>query len=558
MAVPRHIRRLLGRTELKISLRTSDARIARLRCRSVSALCVQSIASVEAMIELKPADIEKAARAYFFERLKGVNELISRARRDPDLDKEFEAADSLEAAQKLKDALANHSFDDSVWADAAQALQTVGLAVDKLSLDSRDQIMEAIVRAQIEQFRIYAARLKGDEAAAKPGDPLFVALQSTAPALGPETSAAQPSGLTIKGAVDEYCAQKNGKEWVQKTYLDNRRVLDLFINVVGGDRPVTSITTSDVKTFRDRLVDLPAHAVKRKIIDEPQFDVHAKIPKDFQRLSAKTIQKYFALFKSFLTWLENEEILAKRPGPKVQVAKPSLKEQQDARLSFDAEQLHLLFSSAVYSGAKSAARRSTPGTVVIRDAQFWIPLIGLFTGMRLGEIVQLEVLDIGHQGEIPFIHVWQGAAGQKTLKTASSKRQIPIHRELIFCGLLDYVERRRKADPKGRLFPEVRLGNMGDPSHAFSKQFGRYLDAIGLKSRKLTFHSLRHTFKDALMEAEVPESIAKALMGHSDASVHAIYGSGATLEHLNSAIQKVKYPQDFEFLRQDASVKAAP
>ncbi|WP_374250683.1 DUF6538 domain-containing protein [Xanthobacter sp.] len=54
MAVPRHLRRILGRTELKISLRTSDAGIARLRCRSVSALCVQLIASVEAMIELQP------------------------------------------------------------------------------------------------------------------------------------------------------------------------------------------------------------------------------------------------------------------------------------------------------------------------------------------------------------------------------------------------------------------------------------------------------------------------------------------------------------------------
>lgn len=82
MAVPRHLRRLLGRTELKISLRTSDARIARLRCRSVSALCVQLIASVEAMIDLKPADIEKAARAYFLEGLKRVNEHVWAARLD--------------------------------------------------------------------------------------------------------------------------------------------------------------------------------------------------------------------------------------------------------------------------------------------------------------------------------------------------------------------------------------------------------------------------------------------------------------------------------------------
>ncbi|WP_374250682.1 site-specific integrase [Xanthobacter sp.] len=487
-----------------------------------------------------------------------MNELVWAARIGRDLDKEFEASDSLEAAQKVRGALANHSFDGRVWAEAVQALQMVGLPVEKLSLDSRDQLREAIVRAQIEHLRIYAARMGGDEANASPVDPLFANLQSTAPAPELEASSAPPSSVTIRAASEEYCAQKKDKEWVHKTYLDNRRVLDFFNEVVGGDRLAASLTTSDVKNFRERLTDLPAHAAKRQIVKETGTDGHSKQPKDFQRLSAKTVQKYFALAKSFLIWLENEEIIVKRPGAMVQVAKPSLKEQQDARLAFNADQLRQLFSSPAYTGVKSAARRSAPGSVVIRDGQFWIPLIGLFTGMRLGEIVQLEVSDIGQQGEIPFIHVWQGAAGQKTLKTASSKRQIPIHRELIFCGLLDYVERRRKVDPKGRLFPEVRLGNMGDPSHAFSKQFGRYLDAIGLKSRKLTFHSLRHTFKDALMEAEVPESIAKALMGHSDASVHAIYGSGATLEHLNSAIQKVKYPLKFEFLRQDASVKAAP
>ncbi|MFG1229234.1 site-specific integrase [Xanthobacter autotrophicus NCIMB 11399] len=519
---------------------------------------MQLIASVEAMIELKPADFEKAARAYFLEGLKRVNEHVWAARLDRALDKDFEAADSLDAARKLKESLANHSFDGAVWADASEALQAAGLPVDKLSLDSRDQIREAIVRAQIEHYRIYAARLRGDEVGAKPADPLFAALQSTALALGPESNTAESSGLTIKGAAEEYCAQKKGKEWVQKTYLDNRRVLDLFINVVGGGRPVTSLTTSDVKTFRDRLVDLPAHAAKRKVVNELGADVRSEPLKNFQRLSAKTVQKYFALANSFLIWLENEEIIAKRPGAMVHVAKPSLKEQQDARLSFNAEQLALLFSSPAFTGAKSASRRSSPGSVVVRDGQFWIPLIGLFTGMRLGEIVQLEVPDIGQEGEIPFIQVWQGAAGQKTLKTASSKRQIPIHRELICCGLLEYVEGRRKFDPNGRLFPEVRLGSMGDPSHAFSKQFGRYLDAIGLKSRKLTFHSLRHTFKDALMAAEVSETNAKTLMGHSDASVHAIYGSGAPIGHLNSAIQKVKYPLSFEFLRQNASLKAAP
>ena len=50
--------------------------------------------------------------------------------------------------------------------------------------------------------------------------------------------------------------------------------------------------------------------------------------------------------------------------------------------------------SPVYTGCKSASRRSAKGQHVIRDGKFWIPLIALYSGMRLGEIVQLLVGDI--------------------------------------------------------------------------------------------------------------------------------------------------------------------
>ena len=52
--------------------------------------------------------------------------------------------------------------------------------------------------------------------------------------------------------------------------------------------------------------------------------------------------------------------------------------------------------------------------------------------------------------------------------------------------------------------------------------------------------------KDALAAAEVPENIAKALMGHADKGVHAAYGSGPPLSVLKSAVAKIKYQVDFD------------
>jgi hypothetical protein len=78
---------------------------------------------------------------------------------------------------------------------------------------------------------------------------------------------------------------------------------------------------------------------------------------------------------------------------------------------------------------------------------------------------------------------------------------------------------------------------------------GRYSKQIGFKSSRTAFHSFRHNFADALRAADLPEYINKALVGHSDRSVHGQYGGGAVLSQLKTAIDKVSYAgADLSFL----------
>lgn len=117
-----------------------------------------------------------------------------------------------------------------------------------------------------------------------------------------------------------------------------------------------------------------------------------------------------------------------------------------------------------------------------------------------------------------------------------------LHRSLIDVGLIDAVA---KAKPKGRLFPEIEPGADGYPSHNLSKWWGRYGQQVGFHTPRTAFHSFRHNFKDALQAAEVPEFIAKALMGHADNSVHAQYGSGPPLAVLREHLDRVEWqPED--------------
>ncbi len=185
---------------------------------------------------------------------------------------------------------------------------------------------------------------------------------------------------------------------------------------------------------------------------------------------------------------------------------------------------------------------------MIRDGKYWIPLIALYSGMRLGEIVQLLVSDIKSDDGVTYFDIRRGEGEKKQIKTLSSIRRVPVHKTLIELGLSDHLAAARAARPKERLFEDIKPGANGDFSHNFSKWFGRYLREVGAKTPKTTFHSFRHNFKDALVAASVPENYARMLMGHSDDGVHGLYGTGIPIKLLDTELQKIAYPLDLSHL----------
>src|SRR5437762_9036633 len=80
----------------------------------------------------------------------------------------------------------------------------------------------------------------------------------------------------------------------------------------------------------------------------------------------------------------------------------------------------------------------------------------LFTGARLEEIGQALTNDMKHDDGINYldINTLDRGAG-KRVKNRSSRRKLPVHPELVCCGLLAYVEERRRAGDE-RLFPALR------------------------------------------------------------------------------------------------------
>jgi integrase len=543
MAVPRDLTARFQLRELKVSLKTTDRSKARLRCRALSVAALQLIATVRAMPELTAERVQDITRRYFQQVLDRTEELAFLTPPDAKVDQNHEIALAEEETQAMRMQLASRAF-SSITISEANTL----LAAEVLSATGEDfdLLCATVLRARIEGRRIYGAKLAGRYDLAAPIDPLFAGMQS----LGLPSTDAQPFSEAkhrLAEVAERYLELKR-KEWVHKTYLENRRVLELFMEIVGATRLMKSINDDDIREFRDILLKLPANFTKSKQNVGLGAKEIAQKAAGIHPLQKKTIWKYRANLTTFLNWCVDEGYLEKSPGAKIKVAGVSAKEAQEAREAYSKDQLVQLFSSPVYTGCFSEARRSKPGKLILRDGKFWIPLVALFTGMRLGEIVQLLVSDIKDQDGVAYFDLKIGEGENKSLKTASSTRKVPIHEELIRIGFLAYVEKRRSMDLKGRLFPDVAVGKDGYHSHNFSKWWGRYTRELGIKAGRTAFHSFRHSFKDALVSAQVPANSARSLMGHAAESVHDLYGSKIPLSVLNPHLQKIAYPVDLSTL----------
>src|SRR5262249_41100229 len=141
-----------------------------------------------------------------------------------------------------------------------------------------------------------------------------------------------------------------------------------------------------------------------------------------------------------------------------------------------------------------------------------------------------------------------GSKCEKRLKTKQSKRDVPIHPELVRIGFLDFVATRQKDCSSPRLFPELRAGKTGYFSNPFSKWFGRFVETVLSRSTDATFHSFRHQFRDATRAARLSvESVARlAGWETGDPNQHRQvfeYGGGEELLRvLAEDIARVEYP----------------
>lgn len=545
MAVPRHLTHRLQAREIKVSLRTADPHLARLRGASLSSALDLLLLGLPRMPDLTSEQISGLIRGYFEHALSQSMELAYILPRDSLYDQVAEIASLTARMEGLEAQLARRSWPASVQSEAHTLLGTI--IPEKLAPASErfQQLCQGILRADHENARILAAMLAGKFHDVAPQDPIFAGIVVNEPPPVPGDGTTTPAEQTLASVATLFHAYKAKHDWVAKTAADADRVLSLAKSIIGEKKLFKTLGIDDVKAVRDAIASLPPNYVKvaanKGVSPKDAIKANASGP----TLALKTQDKYYTMFRQLLIWARNEGYIDKVPGEGVKLPGSAKVDAGGNRKPYSKEQLQVIFASPLYQGHQSETTRHKPGPALVRDGKFWVPLIALYSGMRMGEIVQLLVTDIKTQDGIAYFDVSKDEGEDKTLKTQSSERKVPVHKVLLDLGLLHH------AHSSGRMFPEIKKGKDGYYSHNFSKWWGRYARQIKVSTKNTAFHSFRHCFKDALQAVEAPEYISKALMGHSDKDVHAGYGSGPSLSAMKKTIDRIGYPIDLTALKQD-------
>ncbi|WP_114944616.1 tyrosine-type recombinase/integrase [Microvirga calopogonii] len=294
-----------------------------------------------------------------------------------------------------------------------------------------------------------------------------------------------------------------------------QRAVRTFVAIIG-DKAVDAYVPSDLQTFTAVLGRLPSTwNTDKRLRDLQPLDIieRAKSIRDLKPISKTTVSEYLAEFRHVwkvirATYPDHVRALGHEDVP---ITLPRSAARPVTREGLDVEKLNIFLARA--------ARERRP------DDRF-IPLLGVLTGARLGELVGLQVADVQ-----PFQSHWtlslvediegeDGEVEERQIKNDGSRRVIALPDAILGTGFLEWVAGLRS----GTLWPQ--LSRAVRPHATASKRMARTMKELGIhEARGQTFHSLRHGCKDWLRSQKVDLRTIDIQLGHAHKDVGATYGS---------------------------------
>lgn len=531
--LPTEIQSIADRIELRLSLRTSNARVAETRAASLYRylLRLKRLARrlrMKSLTEQDAADVLGRLLEEMTEELERLQwaDYRDQGQNRPEWSESDEAAfgdyDEVGLAhvrhvcepeiREYRDELRRNRFERTAI-EARDALTRLGYTWEPESPLTQHFCAE-LAKQRITFNEVLLARTEGDFR--KERELLVYVRPRRAPATRRATRTITTPGIRVSSAWAAYFREKTAgrpqPDWSARTAAGQKATMEEFLEIIG-DLPIVEVSRDVLMRYLEVISRLPKN--RRKRYPEATIDSLANLDvPDAQRPSARTIKEKMTALGAFLRWCrEVKGYLHEDPTRGVHI-------RADSRryAPFSQQDLESLFYSREYLEGRHR-----------RCWHFWVPLIALYTGARQTEIAQLNVADVVREDGIDILSISDSGEGQR-VKTRAAIRKVPISEQLKSIGLLDYVDWLRDR-PERRLFPDLEPGSrragerisrwFGD---TYRKNCGIASDATG--DRKV-FHSFRHTAITKALGTGVPVQFCQQFFGHEKS----ILGETATYTH---------------------------
>lgn len=294
----------------------------------------------------------------------------------------------------------------------------------------------------------------------------------------------------------------------QKSSIDI--LIDQYLNYLLIEKGLSKTTldaySRDIVRYHDFL---QRNSVRRVTEDDHAMILKHLISLRKEGLGARSRARHLVSIRGFYRFLVNEKILKKDPSRLVDLPKISLT-LPDVLSVDEVSRLLKTPDSGKPTGARDAAM---------------LELL-YAAGLRVSELVNLKLQDVNL--EAGFVRV---------LGKGSKERVIPIGfyaQEKI----RSYLENPRKLLLKNKISPFLFVARAANPitRQGFWKLLRRYA-VLAKLNKKITPHSLRHSFASHLLEGGADLRAVQVMLGHVDISTTQIYTHVAR-EHLKNLHQK--------------------
>ncbi len=235
-------------------------------------------------------------------------------------------------------------------------------------------------------------------------------------------------------------------------------------------------------------------------------------------LAPSTVRAVYRLFSAAMKAAQEEDLIYKNPCVRIRLQNPPPPEQR----VLSAQESRAIFVDAM--AQKDLA-----------------VLLGMYTGMRLGEICALRWEDVDFEQQTVTVRRTAQRLtkpvedDQKTSlavgvpKSAKSFRSLPVP-----AFLMTMLEEYGGPSPAGYLFgTETRAAE----PRTIQRRFQRMTERLNLSD--VHFHTLRHSFATRLFELGVDIKTVSSLLGHSSSRTTLDFYAHSLLDHQRAAIDKL-------------------